>query len=179
MLKSKAWTTCTYEKLGPKRQDYLDRLTQEMANVNFTVPSRESKIWKEAVGLARSDLIFESSDKISVMGVRAASLNGNLRVGFLRVGKAKPVLLLFFSGLGLALALSFISLQLFESIPRHTLGLIFLVIFGGILALPLSYLFLIRRTCYHKVRILVIETAKSLGGKQLTPFKKTTVELGD
>lgn len=131
MLESKAWRTCTFEKLEPKRQDYLDRLTQEMANENFAVSSRGSRIWMEAVGLAGSDLLFEGPDKISVVGIRAVSVNGNLRVGFLLVGKAKPVLLLFFSGLGLALALSVISLQLFESIPRHTLGFIFLAIFGG------------------------------------------------
>jgi len=83
VFEGKFWMTCTFLGLGPKKQAYLDSLTEVMAKKGFQ-RVKEIKLataW-ESLLYKRSDLIVKSPDG-KLAGVQTVPKDENLRVGFM------------------------------------------------------------------------------------------------
>lgn len=183
-LGTKRFQTCVFQALGIKKQAYLDQLTKEMIKIDFKPIDRSSLGSMESFAFGGTDLLFAAPKGLGEgIGVRAVSLNGNLKVGFVSSGiRTRKFFTVFFICLFLGLFASFIPFFVYD--PNSTVGMwsyitiglpLFLIIVCG----PLVHSLLYRRRYNGKIRRLLVETAESMGAKQITPFKKTTVELED
>lgn len=184
----KFWKTCTFEGLGPKKQAYLDSLTEVMAKKGFQ-RVKEIKLataW-ESFLYKRSDLIFKSPDG-KLAGVQTVPKNEDLRVGFMEsLFTRKKVWLTLVSSIFIAFFFCVLSIFIIgqgtiplpPTTPRVMVfipAIIFLIVLIGALVL-----FWVKpaRDWRQQIKQLLVEAAGSMGGKQITPFKKTTVELED
>jgi len=179
--------TCTFQGLGAKKQAYLDSLTEGMAKKGFQRVNevKLATAW-EFLLYKRSDLIVKSSD-VKLAGVQTLPKDGNLRVGFMEspFTRKKVWLTLVFS---ILIAFFFCVLSMYvighgvlpwTNVPDWMIlipTITFFIVLIGALAL-----FWVKpaRNWRQQVKQLLVETAESMGGKQISPFKKTTVELED
>lgn len=180
---AKRFQTCVFS--GIKRQVYLDQLTKEMINIDFKRIDRSSLGLMESFAFGGTDLLFTAPDKTAGegIGVRAVSENGNLKVGFVSSGiRTQRFFTIFFICLFLGLLASFIPFFVYD--PNSRVGMwsyltIGLPLFVIIACAPFIHSLLYRRKHSGKIRRLLIDIAESMGGRQITPFKKTTVKLED
>ncbi len=165
-MKAKPWRTCTFEKLGPERRDYLDQLTREMIKKDFKPAEKNPFVWIEP------DLVFKSPNKW-MAGIRAVSVKEDLKVGLISGGDLQRLLLQYFVGLVLAMVLFAIAGFGFKTVglTANVSASIALFISLTIMVLTAFSISLQRRTINQKVIKILIETAQSMGSNQITPFK--------
>ena len=181
----KIWSTCSFRGLVTEKQVYLDLLTEKMAEKKFQQVKKEPHgVFKDL--LEGRDLLFESPDRTEV-SVRAVPSKNGLKVGFvveLHVTRKKAwfwligsLILGFFVFLLSAYIIGHGTLPL-TNVPWWMvliLTMIFLLpLFGTLSCLRIPEIKLSR-----SMKKMLAETAESMSGKQISPFKKTTVDLED
>jgi hypothetical protein len=181
---TKKFQTCVFHGLGIKRQAYLDQLTRELAEIDFKPINKSSLGSMECFAFGGTDLLFAALKGLGEgIGVRAVSVNGDLKVGFVSSGmKTQRFFTIFLVFIFLGLFASFIPFFVYD--PNSKTGTwgyitIGLPLFFIIACIPFFHSLLYRRRYGGRIRRLLVETAESIGGKQITPFKKTTVKLED
>jgi hypothetical protein len=191
ILKFKNWRTCTFQGLGAKRQAYLDLLNEGMAKRGFqrVEEIKRRTAWCSLINRS-SDLIFYSHKRKSWVGIKSLSKHGNLRVGFADwyYNPIRDALITVFCILLGALGTFFSAYILTAYVtghPSYYIGglpdwmipipiILFFVVFIGAFLLFFGRPYEAWR---EQVKAALTEIAESLGGKQITPFKKTTVKL--
>jgi hypothetical protein len=183
MFNVKGFRTCTFQGLGTKKQEYLNMLAEVMKKKNLQKVEEPSGVI--ALVLEGRGLIFESPSRVEV-GIRAVSIKENLRVGFAvqpNVTRKKAVLWLIVSILVASffvfLSAYIIGHGMLPLTEAHGWAILipFLTFFAAFSCMFLPYVLKTEITWPPKIRKLLVETAESIGGKQITPFRKTTVEL--
>lgn len=175
---TKKFQTCTFQGLGIKRQDYLDQLTRKLTEIDFKPINKSSLDSMEYFAFGGTDLVFKSPNKW-IVGIRALSVKEDLKVGLISGGILRQLLLQYFAGLVLAIILFTIGGFGFKAVGLNpnTSAVIALVIFLTILLLTAFLINLQNRTVNRKVIKILIDIAQLMGSNQITPFKKTTIEL--
>jgi len=145
-----------------------------MIKNGFKLAEKNPFVWIEP------DLVFKSPNKWMV-GIRAVSVKENLKVGLISGGELRQLLIQYFAGLVLAIILFTIGGLGFKAVglDPDTSAVIALFISLTIMFLTAFSIHLQKRTVNRKVMKILIETAESMGGKQITPFKWKTVKLED
>ena len=183
----KVWRASTFQGLGAKKQKYLDSLTEEMVKWGFQPLDKSDGGGVLNEWVKGRDLLFISPDGNRI-SIRAITVNDNLRSGFAyEIDRAK----------GWRTRAGFIATVILDSLITALLALILKYILPSAdptllslaILMPVFILFLIilfyvfvgksERSWKRRLKRLMIETAESMGAKQITPFKKTTVELED
>lgn len=172
------WRTCVFQGIGTKKQAYLDLLAEEMARNGFQ-KGEKNKLgtWGVAPFLEGSSPMFETPDKKDNVIIQAIPCNGDLKVGFMLIAKTKQNILLFtFFVLGLIVSLVLVyaikyAVPSFDGFPLAMLWLITWFSIG--LGLPLFFSGLSVITWNRKLMQIFVETAESIGSKQITRFKRT------
>jgi hypothetical protein len=179
-LGTKIFRTCTFQGLGVKRQAYLDQLTCELTEIDFEPINRSSLDWMESFGFEGTDLVFKSPNKWNV-GIRTLSVKEDLKVGLVSRGTLRQLLLEYSAGVILAMTLFVMSAFGLKAVglDPNTSAVIAMFISLTVMFLMALLITLQKRTVNRKVMKVLVETAKSMGSNQMTPFKKTTVELED
>jgi len=184
----KVWRTCTFQGLGSKRQEYLDLLSDGIVRWGFQRLGKDKDGGLLDEWTKGRDLLLGSPEGYRI-SLRAISVNGNLRVGFvhdviqekgwrIRGGSIASIVL---AGL-ITLFSVYLIRYFFPYEGPPSLGLALLIIpFSILIWFILFYMFVGRNeiTWRRRLKRLLVETAESMGGKQVSPFKKTTVELED
>lgn len=188
--KPRAYRTCTFQGLGNKRQAYLDSVAERMAEQGF----KRAEEWRERNPVFDgSNSIFKSSDEKFLVAIRAISTeDGNLRAGFSLAGVPGKAAKIFVFSIGFAFILgalsAYILRQMFGPIKGTVqdlwmLILVMIILFTAFGFPVLAYMTPSKMRYNRKVRQILVETAESMGSKQITPFssylKSTTVDLED
>lgn len=204
----KNYRTCTLEGLGSRKDEFLEKIVHKMEAKGFRrsasiEPFKPSLRLKDAIikstrsylieleryNMVSADVILES-DKNEKIALQAKPNNNNLRFGyFFALGLEKTQFSLrwrFILGyLALLAVVFFIDENFHESLGFWSLLILSLIIIVLPLALetrrlkPSLFIYSKTRRKQKEIDQLVIEIGKSMGGKQITPFKGTTIELED
>jgi len=174
------YDACTFQGLGPRKDQYAEKLEEKLVSLGLQkfkeVAGERAEIQRRALYdyFAGSDLIY-NFPKLYKIGFVFRPINGDLLVGYLLHGGISVALKLFPIAL-IVIILNFIP-DWFDlpSLPfllaALVLGIvgIFYLFYGGMIK---PYKQLIK-----PVEKILVEVAESMGGKQLTPFKRTKIAL--
>jgi len=207
---AKIYHTCTFEGLGSKKTEFLNRFVEALEGKGLKkIPPIEPfelavggkdvfslSIWNE-IGrreMVGTDVLLGSDERgtHTRAGLRAESQGDNLRFGYLygtwhdpRSPAATKFFLELIVGMVLLIVwMVFCGLFLlgkpFGQAHGITVFIFVMVVLFLLPFLPVLFVFHRRETRPRKeMDQLVLEIANSMGGKQITPFKKTTVRLED
>lgn len=186
LLKSRQWITCTFEGLGTKKQAYLDLLNKGMVEKGFRQFKKiKSPMATPSLISKTADLIYKTHDEQVWLGIKVLPKGEDLRTGFTYSDASSirtflTLLLCVFLGAFAGFSSSYIiSGGSFDLSKLHPLiaiapvGIFILVTasaFGLIFGRP-------QRTCEKRAKAILIETAESMGSKQVTPFENTAADL--
>jgi hypothetical protein len=204
----KTYRTSTFEGLGLRKDEFLEKIVHEMEAKGFrqsapiepfkpslglkgaiSKPIKSYLTELERYNMVSADVILES-DKNEKIALRAKVNNSDLRFGyFFALGLEKTEFSLrwrFILGyLALLAVVFFIDENFHESLGFWSLLILSLIIIVLPLALearrlkPSLFIYSKTRRKQREIDQLVIEIGRSMGTKQLTPFKGTTIELED
>ncbi len=181
------WSTCTFQGLGPKKQAYLDLLNERMAKKGF---QRVEKIGVKTnvtpIINKSSNLMFKSPDGLIWIGIRSLSTDEDLKVGYTNTYyNPKRTTLILASSMLLGLFFCYLSIfiighgtiPLSPNTPTRILLIPVLILLS--VAIGTFYIIFTRpfSNWIRQLKTTLIETAESMGSKQITPFKYTTTEL--
>ncbi len=205
----KNYHTCTLEGLGSRKDEFLEKIVQEMEAEGFRrsapiEPFTPSLGLKDAISKSFGSYLEELikynmvganamlvSDKNGKLALRAETQGNDLRFGYYYAPSSEK---LGSSDVGWLFILGFLvwSIVLFSIAVafRESLGVLGAIFLSLMIIIPLAIrvgmsgrpsLSYYRKTREMEKEIdpFIVKTAESMGGKQITPFKKTTVELED
>lgn len=205
----KNYRTCTLRGLGPRKDEFLENMVQEMDAKGFRrvvpiEPFTPSLGLKDAISksfeayieeLVRYNMVGADamlvSDKNEKMALRAETQGNDLRFGYYYAPShekswSRKVDWLFFLGIVSWLIIVFNIARAFGEqlgfLAAFLLSLTVIIplgIYVGKSNRPSLLYYKKTRQMQKEVDQLVVKIGKSMGGKQITPFKKTTVELED
>ena len=184
----KVWRTCTFQGLGTKREEYLDLLSDGIVRWGFRRLGKDEDGGVLDEWAKGRDLLLGSPEGHRI-SLRAISVNGNLRVGFvysLIREKRWQIRGRFMASIILSGLITLFSIYLIKyAFPYEgpaSPGSVLLIIPFYISIFFILFYTVVGRsetTWKRRLKRLLIKTAESMGGKQITPFKKTTAELED
>ncbi len=173
------WNICTFQGIGNRRHDYLNLVTEEMTKKGFQMTEKSP-----AINIKGSDLIFIHSSRVfrPDLFIRAVPVGKNLRVGFVLTGEAGPWV---FLSVGLALLPTLLSMNVIKyielqwtNVPDWMMLIPVIVYFLSLIGIMiLIYGLSALRNFRQEIKPFLFRIGKSLGSKQITPFKKILVKM--
>lgn len=179
------WKICTFQGIGTKRQEYLNLVAERMVTNGFKrVEEIKLGIWGQYLYVKGSDFTFESPEGEYQTGIRAVSIDENLRVGFNHTGTsriAKKAFLWLVCCLFIALVVSLLSCNIvkyaFPSIDAFQLTMLWTIIFFPVMFGPIFFIAgKKKRSLDRQIKQFLVDTAEYMGSKQITPFKRILVK---
>jgi len=203
----KNYHTCTLEGLGSRKDEFLENMVQEMKAKGFRrsspiEPFAPQLGLKDAIRKSHSEYLEELirhnmvgadamlvSDENEKIALRGETQGKNMRFGYYYAASTKElkdVRWFFIAGYLVWLIVWLNIAKAFRG-QLDFLGALFIIL---VIIIPLGILvrmsgrpslsyYTKTRRMEKEIDRLVVEIAESMGGKQITPFKKTTVELED
>ncbi len=170
-FKTSDWNICTFQGLGSKRQDYLNRVTEEMEKRDFQLTDKSP-----AINIKGSDLIFKHP-KGPFFCIRAVSIGENLRVGFKSTEEMGREI---FPAMFLAALPTFLSIYIigggvvpWTNVPKWMASIPLIIFFTFFIGtFGLMYRLSLLRKFRQEIKPLLVGIGKSSGSKQVTPFRK-------
>jgi hypothetical protein len=178
----KSFQTTVFQNVGYRRQDFLDRLTDELVKIDFKPIDKESLRFTESVIFKGVDSLFTMPKGINqAVGIRAISIKDKLKVGFILGGMTTvkfyaTMIISIFGGLFIGLFPIFV-FDPNSEIAMWSFIFIGLPLFILIGISPSFYIRHQRKQYREKIKELMVKIILDMDGKQLAPFQKSTIDL--